>query len=46
MPIDDAPAEGFGAVLQYVDENDWVTYLLLFLLPPLGIYLLWRPPAL
>ncbi len=42
MPIDGAPAEGFGAVLQYVDENDWVTYLLLFLLPPLGIYLLWR----
>ena len=36
------PAEGFGAVLQYVDENDWVTFLLLVLLPPLGIYLLWR----
>ena len=28
--------------MQYVDENDWVTYLLLFLFPPLGIYLLWR----
>ena len=28
--------------MQYVDENDWVTYLLLVLLPPLGIYLLWR----
>ncbi|MBQ6375206.1 MAG: hypothetical protein IJJ45_12065 [Clostridia bacterium] len=29
-------------LMQYVDENDWVTYLLLFLFPPLGIYLLWR----
>ena len=29
-------------VLRYIDENDWVTYLLLFILPPLGIYLLWR----
>ena len=29
-------------VLRYIDENDWVTYALLFLLPPLGIYLLWR----
>ena len=28
--------------MRYVDENDWVTYLLLFLFPPLGIYLLWR----
>ena len=29
-------------LMRYVDENDWVTYVLLFLLPPLGIYLLWR----
>ena len=29
-------------VLRFIDENDWVTYALLFLLPPLGIYLLWR----
>ena len=29
-------------VLRYIDENDWVTYALLVLLPPLGIYLLWR----
>ena len=29
-------------LMRYVDENDWVTYLLLFLFPPLGIYLLWR----
>ena len=28
--------------MQYIDENDWVTYVLLVLLPPLGIYLLWR----
>lgn len=39
---DGYPEGGFGALLQYVDENDWVTYLLLVLLPPLGIYLLWR----
>ena len=31
-----------GGLMRYVDENDWVTYLLLFLFPPLGIYLLWR----
>ncbi len=35
---DDEP----GSLMRYVDENDWVTYLLLFLFPPLGIYLLWR----
>ena len=29
-------------VLRFIDENDWVTYVLLFILPPLGIYLLWR----
>jgi len=27
---------------QYVDEHDWPTFVLLFLFPPLGIYLLWR----
>lgn len=37
--IDGEQENGF---LQYVDENDWVTYLLLVLLPPLGVYLLWR----
>ena len=38
--------DGYGeeqsGLMRYVDENDWVTYLLLFLFPPLGIYLLWR----
>ena len=29
-------------LMQYVDQNNWVTYALLVLLPPLGIYLLWR----
>ena len=48
----DADADDYGedggyydeqsALMRYVDENDWVTYVLLFLLPPLGIYLLWR----
>ena len=31
-----------SGLMRYVDENDWVTCLLLFLCPPLGIYLLWR----
>ncbi|MBR1819996.1 MAG: hypothetical protein IJ769_00060 [Clostridia bacterium] len=31
-----------SGLMRYVDENDWVTYVLLFLFPPLGIYLLWR----
>ena len=31
-----------STLLRYVEENDWVTYALLVLLPPLGIYLLWR----
>ena len=37
-------AEGGEApsFMQYIDENDWVTYVLLVLFPPLGIYLLWR----
>ena len=34
--------ESDNPLIQYVEENDWVTYVLLFLLPPLGIYLLWR----
>lgn len=51
-PYDDGYDEGYdegyddgyaeGGLMQYVDDNDWVTYLLLVLLPPLGIYLLWR----
>jgi len=44
---EDAADYGDGYVessplMRYVDEHDWVTFLLLFLLPPLGIYLLWR----
>ncbi len=39
---DGAYYDGQSGLMRYVDENDWVTYLLLFLLPPLGIYLLWR----
>lgn len=39
---DGYPEGALGNLLMYVDENDWVTYLLLVLLPPLGIYLLWR----
>ena len=29
-------------LMRYIDENDWVTLLLLVLLPPVGIWLLWR----
>lgn len=36
------PYASENPILRYVDENDWVTYALLVLLPPLGIYLLWR----
>ena len=39
--VDEYP-ESTSPLMQYVEENDWVTYLLLFLFPPLGIYLLWR----
>ncbi|NLD58993.1 MAG: hypothetical protein GX647_05005 [Clostridiales bacterium] len=31
-----------SSFMQYIDQNDWVTYALLVLFPPLGIYLLWR----
>lgn len=34
--VDESP------LMRYIDENDWVTFVLLFILPPLGIYLLWR----
>lgn len=29
-------------VLRYIEYNSWVTFALLFILPPLGIYFLWR----
>ena len=38
----DEPYADESPLMRYVDENDWVTFLLLVLLPPLGIYLLWR----
>ena len=38
----DASYADESPLMRYIDENDWVTYLLLFVLPPLGIYLLWR----
>lgn len=37
--------EQVSPFMQYVEENDWVTLVLLVLLPPLGIYLLWRRNA-
>ncbi len=31
-----------GGLMRFLDENDWPTWLLLVLLPPVGIWLLWR----
>ena len=39
---DDGGYADESPLMRFVDEHDWVTYLLLFVLPPLGIYLLWR----
>ncbi len=36
------PANFLGTVLRFMDETDWLTYVLLVLLPPVGIWLLWR----
>lgn len=36
------PAGALGEALRYCDDHDWVTWLALVLLPPLGIWLLWR----
>ena len=36
------PAGIGGALLRFMDEQDWVTWLLLIVLPPVGIWLLWR----
>ncbi len=43
---DDYPESGDyeerNPVLRYIEYNSWVTFALLFILPPLGIYFLWR----
>ena len=31
-----------GGLLGYLDEHDWVTWVTLLVLPPVGIWLLWR----
>lgn len=36
------PENGLGDLLRYVDDHPWVIWVLLFLVPPLGIWLLWR----
>ena len=41
-PQRDYPSGGVGSLMRYVDEHEWVTWLLLLLLPPMGIFLLWR----
>ena len=40
--VPDYPENGVGDLLYYVDEHEWINWVLLFLLPPLGIWLLWR----
>ena len=40
--VPDYPENGLGDLLYYVDEHEWINWVLLFLLPPLGIWLLWR----
>ena len=31
-----------GPVMEYIENNQWVLFALLVILPPVGIYLLWR----
>ena len=31
-----------GPVMEYIENNQWVLFVLLVILPPVGIYLLWR----
>ena len=38
-PERDNPPDG---LMRFLDENDWPTWVLLVLLPPVGIWLLWR----
>ncbi|MBR2798719.1 MAG: BatA domain-containing protein [Clostridia bacterium] len=38
-PDRDNPPDG---LMRFLDENDWPTWVLLVLLPPVGIWLLWR----
>ena len=42
VPEPEYPAGASGELLRWLDERDWVNWLLLFLLPPVGIWLLWR----
>ena len=42
IPQREYPAGPGGALLQYLDEHDWVTWVTLLLFPPVGIWLLWR----
>ena len=40
--VPDYPDNSAGDLLSYVDEHEWINWVLLFLVPPLGIWLLWR----
>lgn len=39
---DDMPYEDESPVMRFVNEHVWIIYILLVVLPPLGIYLLWN----
>ena len=36
------PDTGVGELLGYVDEHEWINWVALALVPPLGIWMLWR----
>lgn len=38
----DYPENGVGDLLMYVDDHEWINWVLLALVPPFGIWMLWR----
>lgn len=39
---EDMPYEDENAVMRFINDHVWIIYILLVVLPPLGIYLLWN----
>ncbi len=40
--VPEYPDNSIGDLLDYVDAHEWINWVLLFLVPPLGIWMLWR----
>lgn len=40
--VPEYPDNSIGDLLDYVDAHEWINWALLFLVPPLGIWMLWR----